>query len=152
MFGFLFTAVVLVMIAMVAMKVVPAYIQFFSVKKVLAAMEQGGLEGKTNAEIRKALTQWIDGTLFPDEPMALQDLYHMLLMGDYGGMPDAYFVLMDFGSYSMANRRMMEDYKNREVWLKKAITNVAQSGFFSSDRTIREYAHDIWGIKPVPPK
>jgi hypothetical protein len=52
MFGFLFTAVVLVMIAMVAMKVVPAYIQFFSVKKVLAAMEQGGLEGKTNAEIR----------------------------------------------------------------------------------------------------
>ncbi|MCA1926020.1 MAG: DUF4845 domain-containing protein [Thiobacillus sp.] len=52
MFGFLFTAVVLVMIAMVAMKTVPAYIQFFSVKKVLAAMEQSGLEGKSNAEIR----------------------------------------------------------------------------------------------------
>ena len=102
---------------------------------------------ESNAEIRRALSQWLDGTLFPDEPMALQDLYHMLLMGDMGGMPDAYFVLKDFGSYSMANRRMMEDYKNREVWLKKAITNVAQSGFFSSDRTIREYDEKIWHIK-----
>lgn len=52
MFGFLFTAVALVMAAMLAMKIVPAYIEFFSVKKILSAMEQSGLEGKTNAEIR----------------------------------------------------------------------------------------------------
>ncbi|MEA4928543.1 MAG: glycogen/starch/alpha-glucan phosphorylase [Candidatus Limiplasma sp.] len=104
---------------------------------------------ETNAEIRKALTQWIDGTLFPDEPMALQDLYHMLLMGDYGGMPDAYFVLKDFGSYSMANRRMMDDYRDRDKWLRKSILNVAKSGYFSSDRTIREYNDGIWHIQSI---
>lgn len=104
---------------------------------------------ETNAEIRGALGQWLDGTLFPDEPMALQDLYHMLLMGDYGGMPDAYFVLKDFGSYSMANRRMVEDYQNREKWLKMAITNTAKSGYFASDRAISEYNDRIWHIQPI---
>jgi len=101
---------------------------------------------ETNAEIRKALSQWLDGTLFPEEPMALQDLYHMLLIGDYGGMPDEYFVLKDFGSYSMANRRMVEDYRDRDKWLRKSIINVAKSGYFSSDRTIREYNEKIWRI------
>ncbi len=52
MLGFLFTAFVLVMLAMIAMKVVPAYIEYFSVKKVIAAMQQEGLKDKTNAEIR----------------------------------------------------------------------------------------------------
>lgn len=104
---------------------------------------------ETNAEIRRALSQWLDGTLFPDEPMALQDLYHMLLMGDMGGMPDAYFVLKDFGSYSMANRRMMDDYRDRTLWLQKSILNVAYSGYFSSDRTIREYNERIWRIQPI---
>ena len=104
---------------------------------------------ETNTEIRRALSQWLDGTLFPDEPMALQDLYHMLLLGDYGGMPDEYFVLKDFGSYSMANRRMVEDYRDRDKWLKKSIINVAKSGYFSSDRTIREYNEKIWHIQPL---
>ncbi len=104
---------------------------------------------ETNAEIRRALSQWLDGTLFPDEPMALQDLYHMLLIGDYGGMADEYFVLKDFGSYSMANLRMLTDYRDRDKWLKKAIINVSQSGYFASDRTIREYNDRIWHIQPI---
>ncbi|NLO86746.1 MAG: glycogen/starch/alpha-glucan phosphorylase [Clostridiales bacterium] len=104
---------------------------------------------ETNFEIRKAMNQWIDGTLFPNEPLALQDLYQTLLVGDHGSMPDAYFLLKDFGSYSMANRRMMDDYEDREKWLRMAITNTAKSGFFSSDRTIREYNDRIWHIKPV---
>ena len=104
---------------------------------------------ETNMEIRKAMNQWLDGTLLPDEPMALQDLYHMLLVGDYGGMADAYFVLKDFGSYSMANRRMMTDYLDRDKWLRMSILNTAKSGFFSSDRTIDEYNQKIWRIKPL---
>ncbi|MCE5342254.1 MAG: glycogen/starch/alpha-glucan phosphorylase [Eubacteriales bacterium] len=104
---------------------------------------------ETTAEIRRALSQWLDGTLFPDEPMALQDLYHMLLIGDYGGMPDEYFVLKDFGSYSMANRRMLTDYRDRDKWLKKSIINVAKSGYFASDRTITEYNDKIWHIQPT---
>ncbi|MDY3816801.1 MAG: glycogen/starch/alpha-glucan phosphorylase [Candidatus Limiplasma sp.] len=91
---------------------------------------------ENNHEIRTAMNQWLDGTLFPNEPLAMQDLYHTLLMGDWGSMPDSYFVLKDFGSYSMANRRMMADYENRDKWLRMAILNTAKSGYFSSDRTI----------------
>ncbi len=104
---------------------------------------------ENNHELRVALTQMIDGTLFPEQPATLQDLYHMLLVGDHGGMADPYFVLKDFGSYSMANRRLMEDYQNREKWLRMAIMNTAKSGVFSSDRTIREYNEKIWRLKPV---
>ena len=104
---------------------------------------------ETNQELHKAISQWVDGTLFPHEPLALQDLYHTLLAGDWGTMADPYLVLKDFGSYSMANRRMMTDYQDREKWLRMAITNTASSGYFSSDRTIREYNEKIWHIKPV---
>jgi len=104
---------------------------------------------ETNFEIRKAMNQWLDGTLFPNEPLILQDLYQMLLVGDHGGMADPYFVLKDFGSYSMANRRIVEDYKNRDKWLRMAVTNTAMSGFFSSDRSIAEYNEKIWRIEPV---
>ena len=101
---------------------------------------------ESNAEIKKALGQLIDGTLFPHEPLTLQELYHTLLVGDHGGMADSYFVLKDFGSYSMANRRMMDDYQNRGKWLKMAVMNTALSGHFSSDRTIHEYNDRIWHI------
>lgn len=104
---------------------------------------------ETNYEIRKAMSQWLDGTLFPSEPLALQDLYHTMLVGDHGGMADPYFVLKDFGSYSMANRRISDDYQNRDKWLYMSIQNTAMSGFFSSDRTIKEYNEKIWRIKPL---
>lgn len=107
---------------------------------------------ETNTEIRRTMSQWLDGTLFPGEPLALQELYHTLLAGDHGGMADPYFVLKDFGSYSMANRRICEDYLNREKWLKAAIANTAMSGFFSSDRTISEYNQRIWHIQPIESK
>jgi starch phosphorylase len=96
---------------------------------------------ENNAELRKALTQIIDGTLFPDNPALVQDIYHNLLFSD------PYFVLKDFGSYSMAQRRVDADYQNREKWLRMAITNTACSGIFSSDRTIKEYNDLIWHLK-----
>jgi len=101
---------------------------------------------ESNAEIKKALRQLTDGTLFPQEPMALQELYNSLLLGEHGAMADSYFVLKDFGSYSMANRRMMDDYQNRDKWLKMAVTNTAKSGYFSSDRTVKQYNDTIWHI------
>ena len=52
-------------------------------------------------------------------------------------MADPYFVLKDFGSYSMAQRRVNADYANKDKWLKMAVINTAMAGFFSSDRTIR---------------
>ena len=106
---------------------------------------------ETNQEIRQAMTQMIDGTLLPNNPAALQDLYHSLLLGSWGSMGDTYFVLKDYGSYSMAQRRLNEDYANRKKWLKMAVTNTAMSGVFSSDRTIREYNENIWQLKPLTP-
>ena len=100
-----------------------------------------------NAELRRVLTQMIDGTLFPDNPALLQGLYHDLLFGSWGAPADPYFVLKDFGSYSMAQRRVDRDYRNSDEWLKKAITNTAMSGLFSSDRSIADYNRNIWKLK-----
>ncbi len=102
---------------------------------------------ETNQEVRLAMTQMIDGTLMPENPAALQDLYHSLLLGGWGSNGDPYFVLKDFGSYTMAQKRLNNDYQNREKWLKMAIVNTAMSGIFSSDRTIREYNENIWHLK-----
>ncbi len=104
---------------------------------------------ETNQEIRQAMTQMIDGTLLENSATVLQPLYHTLLLGDYGSMPDSYFVLKDFGSYSMAQRRINEDYANQGKWQKMAVINTAMSGVFSSDRTIREYNDRIWHLETL---
>ncbi len=104
---------------------------------------------ETNQEIRQAMTQMIDGTLFPDNAGVLQDLYHSLLLGGNGAMADSYFVLKDFGSYSMAQRRLAADYADFDKWQKMAVINTAMSGVFSSDRTIREYNDWIWHLDPL---
>ena len=44
---------------------------------------------------------------------------------------------------------MIEDYRDRNVWMRKSLINIASSGFFAADRSIREYADNIWGIKPI---
>ncbi|MDD4080495.1 MAG: glycogen/starch/alpha-glucan phosphorylase [Eubacteriales bacterium] len=100
-----------------------------------------------NVEIRRALTQMIDGTLFPDNPALLQTLYHDLLFGAGGSHPDNYFVLKDFGAYADAQQRADQDYADQDKWLRMAITNTAMSGFFSTDRTISEYNERIWRLK-----
>lgn len=107
---------------------------------------------ETNQELRLALTQMIDGTVLPDAPSALQDLYHSLLIGDWGNMADPFFVLKDFGSYSMAQRRIDADYADRDKWNRMAVINTAMSGVFCSDRTIREYNDTIWHLDPLKHK
>lgn len=104
---------------------------------------------ETNQELRLAMTQMIDGTVLPDAPSALQDLYHSLLIGDWGNMADPFFVLKDFGSYSMAQRRIDADYADRDKWNRMAVINTAMSGVFCSDRTIREYNDTIWHLDPL---
>lgn len=107
---------------------------------------------ETNQELRLALTQMIDGTVLPDAPSALQDLYHSLLIGDWGNMADPFFVLKDFGSYSMAQRRIDADYADRDKWNRMAVINTAMSCVFCSDRTIREYNDTIWHLDPLKRK
>ena len=107
---------------------------------------------ETNQEIRQAMTQMIDGTLMPGNAAALQDLYHSLLLGGWGSPGDTFFVLKDYGSYSMAQRRLNADYGDQKKWQKMAVTNTAMSGIFSSDRTIREYNDTIWHLTPLGQK
>jgi len=62
---------------------------------------------------------------------------------------DQYFVLKDFEGYRKAHEEANEFYKDEERWLKASIINIAKSGYFSSDRTIHQYAKEIWKIKPI---
>ena len=104
---------------------------------------------ETNAAIRKVMNQLIDGTLSPEHPRMFQEIYHGLLFGDNGGMPDPYFVLKDLPQYMAAQAQISRDYTNKDLWLKKAVLNTACSGVFAADRTINEYNDKIWHLKPL---
>ena len=66
------------------------------------------------------------------------------------GIPDPYMCLADFDSYYRVHEQMIEDYaKDPRAWQKKSLYNISGAGFFAADRAIREYAENIWHIKPV---
>ncbi|MBR6563747.1 MAG: glycogen/starch/alpha-glucan phosphorylase [Clostridia bacterium] len=65
------------------------------------------------------------------------------------GVSDPFMCLADFDFYTEARRRMFEDYKDRTVWNRKAVINIGGAGFFAADRSIKEYAENIWHINPV---
>jgi len=100
----------------------------------------------SNAEVRKVLDMLIDGTICPSDPGKYQDLYQTLIFGDHG-RADTYMVVRDFEAYCEIHRVADKQYRDEKLWLKKAITNVALSGFFSSDRTINEYNDKVWNLK-----
>ena len=104
---------------------------------------------ETNGEVRRALSQLIDGTLCPDQPGIFRDIYHSLLFGDNGNIADPYFVLSDIASYVKAEEQIGRDYRLRDEWIKKAIVNVSRSWVFASDRTIKEYNEKIWHLDEV---
>jgi len=61
---------------------------------------------------------------------------------------DRYFVLADFDDYVRTHKKISEEFRNKDIWVKKAILNCVRMGKFSSDRTIKEYANDIWKVVP----
>lgn len=62
---------------------------------------------------------------------------------------DEFFVLADFDSYAQAHREVSAWYQNRPAWARAMLINIAKSGYFSSDRTIRQYANEIWGLDEI---
>ena len=80
-----------------------------------------------------------------NEPDVFEPLCHLLLTGG-----DHYMHLADLKSYLEADRKLCEVYANPDAWAQKAILNIANSGKFSSDRTIAEYASEIWKLEPCP--
>ncbi len=75
------------------------------------------------------------------------DFYNYLLMGP--GVPDPYMCLADFESYLAKHGQLLADYTDRRGFMKKSLVNIASAGRFSADRAIREYAENIWHIKPI---
>ena len=103
----------------------------------------------TDQDIRKVLTQLVNGFYSPNDSELFRDLYNSLLNTHSTQYADTYFILADFRSYAEAQKKIMEYYKNKSAWAKSAILNIAHSGKFSSDRTIQEYVDDIWHLPKV---
>ena len=99
-------------------------------------------------DIQHVLTMLINGSLSDNHDM-FREIYEALLNGYGSSRPDEYYVLKDFASYSAAQDKIGVLYKDKDLWAKMAITNVAKSGRFSSDRTILQYANEIWDLKKV---
>lgn len=100
-------------------------------------------------EIRTVLTQLINGQYSPENPELFRNLYESLLDNKGQDKADKYFILKDFKSYAEAQRKMEAKYLDEEGWARSAILNVAHCGKFSSDRTIEEYATELWHLSRV---
>lgn len=99
--------------------------------------------------LKKVVDQLGDGTFDDDHKGIFRELQTSLLYGVDGSRPDVYFLLRDFDSYREAQTRIDNAYKNKKDWARKALINIANAGKFSSDRTIMEYAREIWNIEPT---
>jgi starch phosphorylase len=99
---------------------------------------------RENEELRRALDMIRDGAFSHGEPGLFAPLVDSLLEGG-----DRYRLLADYASYVECQSRVAETYLETDAWTRKSILNTAGMGYFSSDRTIREYADDVWAIVPV---
>jgi starch phosphorylase len=113
----------------------------------VAATRAAGYHPMRHYESDPVLKAVIDaiagGSFSPDEPNRYRGLVDSLLWGG-----DHYLLLADFASYLQAQARVDAAFRDPQAWARKAIANVAGMGFFSSDRTIAEYARQVWGIEP----
>ncbi|MBN6063101.1 glycogen/starch/alpha-glucan phosphorylase [Aggregatibacter actinomycetemcomitans] len=98
---------------------------------------------QNDAELRTVVDQIINGAFSPNDPNRYLQLLQGLQYHDY------YQVFADFRSYVDMQKVVDEKYKNRDAWIKSTIQNTVNMGYFSSDRTIKEYAENIWNIEPL---
>ena len=100
---------------------------------------------ENDAELRQVIDAIGRNDISPENPTLFANIYKGLM--NYG---DHYFHLADYRLYLDCQQRVAETFADKNAWARMAILNVARMGRFSSDRTIREYAQDIWQIKPLP--
>ena len=112
------------------------------------ALRSGGYNPRKyyeeDAELHQVLTQIASGVFSPQEPGRYRNLFDSLV--NFG---DHYQLLADYRSYVDTQDKVDELYRKPEEWQRRAALNIANMGYFSSDRTIQEYADEIWHIKPV---
>ena len=94
--------------------------------------------------IRRAINTLVDGTVPTDDE--LRELHNALINGTGWHKADHYYILKDFHSYVDAKLRANRDYRDRQAFGRKCLMNVASAGKFSADRTIRQYAEEIWHV------
>lgn len=118
-----------------------------SAEEVLHYYQHGGYQSVDyyhhDNRIRQAVDQLING-FFPGVYNEFEPIFDSLLEEN-----DQYFVLKDFASYADIQRTVGEVFTDRLRWQKMSLTNIAHAGYFSSDRTIQEYADGIWGIQSL---
>ena len=103
----------------------------------------------SNLEVKKVLMQLIDGFYSPEDKDLFRDIYDSLLNTNSSDRADTYFILKDFDSYKEARERADRAYRDKKAWARMALTQTANAGKFSSDRTIEEYVRDIWNLKKI---
>ena len=99
--------------------------------------------------LKRVIDALTDGTLDDSNSGWFHDLRWWLLESGYEPA-DVYYVLGDFASYRETKDRMAQDYRDQEAWSRKAWINITRSGRFSSDRTISDYAREVWHINAEP--
>jgi starch phosphorylase len=114
----------------------------------VAALKKGGYDPwewyRNDRRLKGVLDAVASGVFSPGEPGLFRPIVDSLLNGG-----DPYLVLADFAAYCACQDEVERAYRDPERWTRMAILNVARSGKFSSDRTIREYAEQIWRVDPV---
>lgn len=129
-----------------------AFIFGMTSEEVMAYEANGGYHPQeiyqNDADIKKVMDQLIDGTYCNGDGEMFREIYTSFLTPSYG-RADQYFILKDFRSYAEAQARVNKAYQDKAHWAKMAMLNTANSGKFSSDRTIEEYVRDIWHLDKV---
>jgi starch phosphorylase len=96
-----------------------------------------------NPELKQCLDQIHNGYFSPEDPNMFKELSNNLYNGD------RYLLCADYAAYIKSQERVSQMYTNQDAWLRMSLLNIAASGKFSSDRTIEDYARDIWGVEPM---
>ncbi|EDX03405.1 GD23132 [Drosophila simulans] len=96
-----------------------------------------------NPEVKQVIDQIQGGFFSPGNPNEFKNIADILLKYDH------YYLLADYEAYIKAQDLVSKTYQNHAKWLEMSINNIASSGKFSSDRTIAEYAREIWGVEPT---
>ncbi|MEG2015844.1 MAG: glycogen/starch/alpha-glucan phosphorylase [Oscillospiraceae bacterium] len=115
------------------------------IEKIKESYSPRGIYEK-NGKIKRVLDALIDGTLDDGDTGIFKELYSSILDGTAWHDADQYYLLLDFDNYLETRLRLSDDYKNQKEFAKKSWINMCNAGKFSSDRTIKQYAEEIWNI------
>ena len=124
------------------------YIFGLTAEEVAARRPHYDPQTLANAEprIRRVLDTLIDGTVDDGDTGMFRELYDSLTVGASWHTPDYYLLLADFLAYCDARAATNRDYRDRVAFTRKCLLNTASAGFFSSDRSVEEYAREIWNV------